>query len=484
MKAVHLQTEYLTEPMGLGMDHPRFYWHCEGGLRQTAYQIICVRENEIIWDSGKIASHSMTHIAYSGESLCSRDRIYWRVRLWDENDLPDSWTESWFELGLLCQKDWQAKWITGDYLPKKNQRYPADCFRKTFSLHGELKQARLYATACGIYEAVLNGQRVGDFQLAPGSTDYRKRIQYQAYDIAALLQKNNTLEVTLCDGWYRGSLGAFGFTNVYGRQTKLLCQLELIYTDGKRETVISDDSWQWSNDGPVRFADLQDGEILDARRCPAFSGHAQIVKEKILPSASDNVPITKHEQFPARQLTTPTGKTVLDFGQNLAGFLSFRAKGAPGQCIRLRLGETLDESGEFTQKNFQLQKPSKEPGQLATVLLITGNGVRLSGSVQPTPRQEILFFCSGGEDYYQTRFAVFGFRYALLETDVGVEASDFNAIAVYSATEATGAFSCSNENINKLVSAAQWSIVRKKSTARNTSLSKSILLMLGRFGFP
>ena len=458
MEAVHLKTEYLTEPLGLGTAQPRFYWNCGSGIRQAAYQIVCTRRDETIWDSGKVASQSMAHIAYGGRALQSRDRVCWRVRLWDENDRPGDWSESWFELGLLHPEDWQAKWITGDYKPRKNTRYPADCFRKSFATDKSIAHARLYITACGLYEAVLNDQRVGDFQLAPGSTDYRKRIQYQTYDVTALLLEKNTLDVTLCDGWYRGSIGAFGFTNVYGRQTKLLCQLELTYADGKRETIFSDESWRWSNDGPVRFADLKDGEIIDAAMRPGLSGHARLAKETVIPTASDNVFPTMHERFGAKQLTTPSGKTVLDFGQNLAGFLTFRAKGVRGKKIRLLLGETLDSSGEFTQANFQLQRPVKEPGQLASILLITGNAGKLRGEKKPTPMQKIVFRCSGGEDRYQTRFAVFGFRYALLEMDAGVEASEFEAIAVYSDLAQTGEFSCSNEKVNRLVSAARWSM--------------------------
>ena len=458
MEAVHLKTEYLTEPLGLGTAQPRFYWNCTGGIRQTAYQIVCARRDEIIWDSGKVVSPSMTHIVYDGTPLHSRDRVCWRVRAWDEDDRPGDWSESRFELGLLHPEDWKAKWITGDYKPRKNTRCPADCFRKTFAAGKGVAQARLYITACGLYEAVLNGQRVGNFQLAPGSTDCRRRIQYQTYDVTEQIQDQNILDVTLADGWYRGSVGAFGFTNVYGRQTKLLCQLELTYADGKQETILSDKSWRWSNDGPVRFADLKDGEIIDAAMQPTFSGHARLAKEIVVPSASDNVSPTMHERFPAKRLTTPSGKTVLDFGQNLAGFFSFRAKGARGKRIRLLLGETLDSSGEFTQANFQLQRPVKEPGKLASILLITGNAGKLRGRKQPTPMQEIVLRCSGGEDCYQTRFAVFGFRYALLETDAGVEASEFEAIAVYSDLAQTGEFSCSNEKVNRLVSAAQWSM--------------------------
>lgn len=460
MRAIRLQTEYLYNPIGLGIRTPRFYWNCQGGKKQTAYRIVASRSGETVWDSGKVPSASMTHILYEGKPLSSRDRVNWSVQLWDEQDIPGETSEAFFEMGLLEAQDWTAKWIAGNYKPKRNTRYPVDCFRKVFSCKTPVTRARLYITACGLYEASLNGQRIGKFQLAPGSTDYRKRLQYQTYDVTELLKAQNTLKISLTDGWYRGSIGCFGPTNVFGRQTKLLCQLEITDTDARKETIISDESWDWSNDGSIRFADLKDGEVIDAGKKPTYGGKTVLTKIKGIPTptTSDNVFPTIHEQFPAKLLTTPSGKKVLDFGQNLAGFVRFRIHGKPGQRIRLLLGETLNENGEFTQSNMQERKPVKEIGQLATVLLITGNGGRIRGKKQPTPMQEILFTCSGGEDQYQTRFSIFGFRYALIETDVPFDPADFKALAVYSDMEQTGDFSCSNEKVNRLFQNTLWSM--------------------------
>lgn len=460
MKAIHLQTEYLTEPLGLGITSPRFYWNCEGGMTQTAWQIIAKRNGETVWDSGKVASGSMTHIQYKGKPLCSRDRIVWSVLLWDENEQPGDWAESWFELGLLEPGDWKGAWITGDYKPKKNVRYPLDCFRKTFITEKNVAKARLYITACGLYEAALNGKRIGAYRLAPGCTDYRKRLQYQTYDVTDLLAKENTFTVQLADGWYRGSIGCYGMTNVFGRESKFLCQLEITYADGKRDILTSGDGWEWSNDGPGRFADLKDGEIYDAGREPSYRGRAKVTAapRNIVPTASDNVFPTEHERFTARLIVTPSGQRVLDFGQNIAGFVAFHVKGKKGQRIRLRMGEILDENGEFTQSNMQAAKPVKEVGKLGQVFLVTGMGEKLPGEKQPTPKQEIVFTCSGGNDCYKTEFAVFGFRYALIETEVDFEPSQFEAIAVYSDLEQTGNFCCSNEKVNQLFGNTVWSM--------------------------
>lgn len=460
MRAIRLQTEYLTRPLGLGITKPRFYWNCEGGAVQTAYQIIARRSGEKVWDSGKVASASMTHICYGGKPLQSRDRIDWQVRLWDENDHPGEWSGSWFEMGLLKKEDWSAKWMTGDYRPRKNVRYPVDYFQKTFPVKGTVARARLYITACGLYKTRLNGRRVGKYCLTPGCTDYRKRLQYQTYDVTDFLAAHNTLEIRLADGWYRGSVGCYGMTNVFGRESKIFCQMEIIYADGSRNTIISDDGWSWSNDGPCRFADLKDGEIYDAGRKPSYRGSARLTKapEDMILAAADNVCPTEQEHFPAKLIITPAGKKVLDFGQNLAGFLSFTVHGEKGQQIKLRLGEMLDEKGEFTQKNIQSVKPVREVGKLGEVFLAVGMGGKLPGEKQMTPKQEILFTCSGGIDHYKTAFAVAGFRYALIETEIEVDPQAFEAIAVYSDMEQTGSFRCSNGKVNQLFHNTLWSM--------------------------
>ena len=359
MKAIRLRTEYLNNPIGIDMVKPRLFWNCEGGVKQTAYQVQAVDgEGNLLWDSGKTESTSM-RVQWGGETLKSRAEVSWKVRLWDETDTEGEWSApAAFELGLLKEEDWQAQWMTGDYKVNKKERYPADCFRKVFSLpetEGKVK-ARLYITACGLYEAKLNGKRVGDFVLAPGVTDYKRRIQYQTYDVGGLLKSGeNVLEVQLADGWYRGSVGAWGLLNQYGTETKVLAQMEITSHKAGEPVryLCSGDDWEWSNDGPIRFADNKDGEDYDARRAPSYQGKAKLTHHPVVPAASDNVALTEHETFSAKKIETPSGATVLDFGQNIAGYVSFSVKAEEGQKIFLRFGEMLDENGEFTQKNIQ-----------------------------------------------------------------------------------------------------------------------------------
>ena len=453
MKATHLQVETLTEPLGLGNAKPRFYWNCEGGVSQTAYRIVCTRDSKTVWDSGKVESASMTHIPYAGWDLRSRDLVTWSVQLWDENGEPGEISESRFELGLLDESDWTAKWIFGNYKPDPRRRYPVDCFKKAFAAK-DIVKAHLYATARGVYDVTINGRRIEDFILAPGSTDYRKRIQVQTYDVTDYIKDSNTVELRLADGWFRGSLAAYGVTNVFGTQTSVLAQLELTHADGSVDTIITDESWAWSNDGPIRFADLQDGEVYNATMKPSYSGKAKVVDapKGVTLCASDNVPVTEHEHF------TPTllpGK-VLDFGQNIAGYLEFRVKGRKGQAFRIICSEYYDTNAQSIVRNAAETKPASGWTQTKLIKKLMSNTV--AGEAVETPLQEILFTCSGGEDVYKTSFTVFGFRYAQVIGDIEFEPEDFTAIALYSDLEQTGDFTCSDERVNQLVRNTRWSM--------------------------
>ena len=469
MKAIRLRTSYLENPIGIDITEPRFYWNCEGGKTQTAYQIIAVRDGKEIWNTGKVQSSSMTHIPYQGETLHSRDMVNWQVQLWDENDVLGEPTEGTFEIGLLKEEDWTAKWITGNYAPDKNKRYPVDCFKKTFALEKEIKNARLYASARGIYDVTVNDRRIEEFILAPGMTDYRKRIQYQTYDVTSLLRpgvqtkSENVIELRLADGWYRGSSAAYGVTNVYGTQTSVIAQLEITYTDGTKETLGTDSSWLWSNDGPISFADLQDGEIYDAGKVPSYAEKAIEVKEKELPNltASNNVPVREKEVFTPKLLIAKDGTKVLDFGQNIAGYLAFEVQGQKGQTLHAICGEILDKDGNVDMSGIQETKPVKGWTQMGLIMKLMGaqsEKKQTKDTYTVTPKQEIWFTCSGKKDAYKTSFAVFGFRYVELHTDIEINPESFKAIAVYSDMEETGEFSCSNPLVNQLYKNTVWSM--------------------------
>ncbi|MGN1099954.1 MAG: family 78 glycoside hydrolase catalytic domain [Christensenellales bacterium] len=434
MKAINLKTEYLVNPVGIDIENPRLIWNCSGGVKQTAYRIVAKTDGETVWDSGRILSDCM-HADYP-EKLSSRQRVEWTVTLRDENDGEGESSQAFFEMGLLSADDWKAKWITGDYRVNKKRRYPVDCFKKTFTATG-VKSARLYITACGLYEAKINGQRVGEFILAPGSTDYRKRIQYQTYNVTDLIKSgNNDLTVELADGWYRGSSGAKGRTNTYGKQTKLYAQLELVGLDGKITAVCTDGTWSWSDDGAIEFADLKDGERVNANKTPSYSGKAKEVKFSANLTASNNVQVKERERFePVELIITPSGKKVLKFPQNLSGYISFKLNAHNGDKIHIMLGEMLDKNGELTLENVQCVHKGKR-----------------------TPLQEFDYICKEGLNEYRPKFFYGGFQYAQIDTTVPFDKENFEAIAVYSAFEETSSFECSHPLINQFYHNTVWSL--------------------------
>lgn len=434
MKAVHLRTEYMKNPVGIDIAVPRLFWHCDGGKRQTAYQIIAWCDGLQVWNTGKVQFSRMTHIPYGGEALQNRQKIQWSVKLWDENDEEGQISTASFEMGLLKESDWKATRITGDYKVDRKKRYPVDCFRKKF-LAENIRSTRLYVTACGLYEGCINGAKVGTYVLTPGHTNYKKRVQYQTYDVTALLEPGeNELTFQLADGWYRGSCGANALKNQYGTETKLLAQLEITDSQGRITRICTDGTWDWSNDGPIRFADNKDGEVYDANAVPSYSGKAKETVNPIVPVASNNVPVEEHETWSAALLTTPSGKHVLDFHQNIAGYLSFRVNAKRGQKIMLRFGEMLDENGEFTQKNIQITKKKCT-----------------------TPLQQVVYTCKDGLNEYKTRFAIFGFQYVEVTMDGELFPEDFTAIAVYSSMERTGWVETSNKLLNRFLESTVWS---------------------------
>lgn len=432
----------MTDPIGIDITCPRFSWTFNNGTKQTAYQIIAKDDKgKLLWDSEKVISSQMHLIKWGGCELTSGTCVEWTVTVWDEKNEPETSEHAHFEMGLLYRSDWKGSWITGNYDIKKKERYPVDCFRKSFELRddAEVLKARAYMTACGVYEGQLNGEKIGDFVLAPGITDYRKRVQYQTVDITGqLVPGRNELTFMLADGWYRGSVGAWGMKNYYGSETKLLAQIEITYADGTSEIIATDDSFAWSDQGPIRFADNKDGEIYDARmeEIPEECWkRAKLTSHDVVPTASNNFPLIEQEKLTDPELIiTPSGKKVLDFKQNIAGIVSFKVEAKAGQKIFLRFGELIRD-GEFTQKNIQCVK--KE--------LIT-------------PLQQVEYICKEGVNAYKTRFAIFGFQYIEIETDVEFRPEDFTAIAVYSDFETTFRFDSSNVLLNKFVANTLWSL--------------------------
>ena len=443
MNAIGLRTEHRKNPVGIGERAPFLSWTCENGIRQTAYEISAFRDGAEIWNSGRVETNRM-NARYEGEAG-SRDRICWRVRLWDENGRQGDWSrEALFELGLLEQECWKAKWIdpeTDDsclisetaWGSTNAAPYHAAAYLRRKFQAKKGGAARLYITCHGLYVAWLNGKRVGDFVLAPGCANYNKSLPYQTCEVTELLKEGeNELLVILGDGWYRSCSGVDGDRFLYGERLGLFCQLE---QEGKI-ICASDESWEASSNGPVRENDMQQGETCDGgREITGWHGVSVGELDRGLLTESVSTPIREQESFPGTLFRTPAGSTVLDFGQNLAGYVEFSLDAHAGQTIRLCHGETLDEKGNFTMANFQPGSRHKEGGI----------------------RQEINYICREGKNHYKPSFTVMGFRYVKVETEIGLEGAVFTAHAVYSDMEELCTFRCSDQRVDQLVRNSIWS---------------------------
>ncbi len=432
MYAVSLKTEHLVNPIGIDIVNPYLSWNCEDGVRQSAYEIEASCGKTVVWNTGKITTDQM-HAQFACP-LKSRQRITWKIRLWDETDQAGEWSQTaFFEMGLLDKADWKAKWINPELTCDPAVHKSASYLRKTFEVEN-VAESRLYVTAHGLYEAWINGRRVGNFVLAPGSYDYDKKLAYQTYDVTDLLcEGKNSVQVILGDGWYRSVSGVDGDRNLYGEDVALFFQLEI---DGNA-VCVSDETWEASQSGAIRENDMQQGEVVDARMQEPCDFHEVKVEAFGIGHlvCSNCMEISEMERFSGKPIKTPNGETVIDYGQNLAGYVEFTLNAHAGDTIVLTHGEALDENGNFTQENFQDRNRHKEGGT----------------------NQRVTYICAEGKNHYKTTFSIWGFRYARVETAIDLSDAVFTSIAVYSKMEQTGSFKCGNEAVNKLVENSIWS---------------------------
>ena len=432
MRAINLKTEHLVDPRGIDVTKPFLSWNCCEGNRQSAWQIKA-RDSTglLLWDSKKRQGNE-TRVLWEEEPLKSREEVYWSVRLWNEADEPGEWSrEACFELGLLRWEDWAAQWINPEQEMQPGKRQPASYLRKSFSIE-DLGKARLYATAHGIYDIWINREHVDGYLLAPGSSQYDRRLQVQTYDVTNLLHKgDNEILVTVGDGWYRGSVHYGMLTDTFGTDIAFLMQLEI---DGQ-PAVVTDGSWEASQNGPLGMNDHMMGEEYDARKNPVRGWHGVEIMDFGFDNlvGTDTPPVVGKEIFHPRLIHTPAGETVLDFGQVIAGIIRFRLTAGAGDRLILTHGETLDENGNFTTKNFQNPQV-------------------------PRCFQRVVYTCRDGENSYQNTKCYFGFRYVRVEGDVPITGEEFEAQAIYSDMEQTGYFTCGNEDVNHLFQNALWSM--------------------------
>ncbi|HTJ10479.1 MAG TPA: family 78 glycoside hydrolase catalytic domain [Dinghuibacter sp.] len=447
LRPAHLLCENLSNPLCIDAAAPRFTWQLTGqtarDVKQTAYELRVATDKsfrEVTWSPGKIASDSSVQVAYRGPALRSGVAYYWQVRVWDNKGHASKWSElqTW-RMGLLHPEDWTASWIEPGYDEDPVMR-PSPLFRKAFNLHKTVKTAIAYITSHGMYEAYLNGKRIGDACLAPGWTSYNKRLQYQAYDVTSLLRNgDNALGAMIGSGWYRSHLAWENQKDVYGKTCGLLLQMVVTYDDGSTETIQTDNTWK-SATGEVTYSEIYNGEIIDARKdagpwtTAGFDDHAWsgvrlpgTPRDNLV--ATWNEPVRKHEVFhPQRIFRTPKGELVVDFGQNLVGWAHLTVNGKAGDSIKLFHAEVLDKEGNFYTTNLRVAK------------------------------QEDIYVLKGGQtETFEPHFTWQGFRYVRVEGFPGdLKPENLEATALYSDMPKTGSFTCSNALINQLQHNIEW----------------------------
>jgi alpha-L-rhamnosidase len=459
-----LRCGYLVNPLGVAPERVRLSWLLEGTgshRSQRGYQVRAAPDEarlatgqELCWDSGRVDSGQSADIPYVGQPLRRGSRYAWQVRVWDEQDTASAWSApATFEVELDPASGWRASWIglgrvrpsfrppSGPADPVARALLPVAHLRRAFRVDKPVASARLYVTARGLYEARLNGSKVGDAVLSPGWTDYAQRIQYQTYDVTGLLRPGeNVLGALLGDGWYCGFIGfdAKRPAAIYGTAPEFLAQLVIGFADGSDQWVVTDGGWQ-GGFGAIRHADLLMGERHDLALEPHGWDSAGF-------DASEWRTVMNHERDSARLVADPgpvirviqeiaprsitsdtAGRPIVDFGQNLVGWVRARVSGPEGTRVRIRHGEALAADGSLYTENLR------------------------------NARQTDEYLTPGGPQVLEPRFTLHGFRYAEISGYPGeADPADLTAVVVHSDIEAAGAFECSEGWLNRLFASIDW----------------------------
>jgi len=453
MRITSLKTEYKSNPIGLETPSPRLFWKLEDERRntvQTAYRIRCASslaqletEKNLLWDTGMVESDQSVHIEYHGPSLSSCQRVYWQVKVWANHGDESAWSEpAYWEMGLLNPGDWQAQWIASGVPEDVSDSAPSPFLRKNFTIEKEIASARVYASALGLYELSINGEKVGHEFFTPGWTAYQKRLQYQVFDVTNLLVRGeNALGAILGDGWYRGYFVWQGNKNLYGEKIALMAQLKITYTDGSENVILSDGSWK-SATGPILKSDIYNGETYDARLeipawdKPGFNDSAWVpVKTLTAPTASlvaseGSVVRITQVLHPIEKIITPKGELVFDMGQNMVGWIQFELKGNAGDLITIDHGEVLDQEGNFYNANLREAKA-----------------------------KDTYIFKGKTLETWRPRFTFHGFRYIRITGFNGeIDLENIEGQVLHSDMEKTGDFTCSDPLINQLQQNIDWGL--------------------------
>ncbi|MHA6279332.1 glycoside hydrolase family 78 protein [Salinimicrobium sp. CAU 1759] len=461
-----LTTENLDNPIGIDVKVPRLSWIStseERGVSQSAYRILVASSGELLekdqgdlWDSGRIVSDESLYIPYEGKTLGSGDAVFWKVKLWDRQGEESDWSEpAQWSMGLLDPSDWKGEWIGldlemgADKLDTTFTRMSARYLRKEIELQKQIRTATAHIAGLGLFELYINGKKISEAVLAPALAEYPKRAYYMSFDVTEdLTQGRNALGVILGNGRYVGvrideielyydssKLTHYGFP-------KMIAQLEVEYTDGSRETIVSDTSWKITADGPILANNAFDGEEYDANKempgwnATGFKDAAWLQAEKVAPGAG----ILSAQMIPPIEVTGEVEPVsisevkqdtfILDMGQNMVGWVNLRVEGKKGDTVSMRFAERLNPDGSLYL----------DPIRTARV-------------------NDIYILKGEEEEVWEPRFTYHGFQYVEVVGYPGEpKLENFTGRVVHDALRLTGQFTTSNEMINQIYQNARWGI--------------------------
>ena len=430
MKITQLKLNHLTNPVGYDLSNPTISYVAEdakGKYQAKARVTVALDEafSEIIYDSGEREDIVSTAFVLPLQ-LQPRTRYFWRVTVTDDaGDTAESEVQ-WFETALYTggKTDgdiWQAKWIT----PAAPKEVQAVVF-KDVEITKPVKRARAYMTGLGVYEFCLDGEKQGDECLLPGYCDYDSWIQYQVF-VLKLKEGNHRFEIILGDGWYKGNYGLRQRYENYGDRLAAIAQIYIEYEDGSEEVIMTDENWQARRSRIVESG-IYSGEVYDAAADISEIFGVEFINlgyERL--SARLSPPITVHEHIrPAEVITSPKGEKILDMGQNMVGWISFRCNAPAGHKIFLQTGEILQE-GCFYRDNLR------------------------------TARSEFTYISDGRERWVRQHFTFYGFRFVKVEGWIGeLKTEDFEGLVIHSEMPWRGDIETSDPLVNQLVHNANW----------------------------
>jgi len=458
LKITNLKLESKKIPLGIDLNSPRFSWNMvseQRDVHQKAYQIIVTTSDKfdddasIVWDSKKVSSDSSIQIYYEGKTLVSNKKYYWKVNVWDQNGGMHTSSPTFWTTGLFQESDWKAKWVgldkaVGNDAPNADKRVlSARRLRKEFEVAKKIKSATAFISGLGLFELYLNGNKIGLQVLAPALSEYNKTSFYMTFDVTKNLQSGkNAIGVILGNGRFFAPRNSIPTKTRTYDFPKVTCQLEIEFEDGSKETIITDESWKLTANGPIRKNNEYDGEYYDARmELPGWDKpnydasnwiNAELVEKPGKNLASQpNEPIKIMEELkPISVKELKPGMFIFDMGQNMVGWVELFVKGNKGNKVQMRFAETLNDDGSIFLENIR-------SAEVTDTYILKGNG----------------------QEKWEPRFTYHGFRFVELTGYPGKpDLSSIKGKVVYDAVETIGSFTCSNPLINSVYKNAYWGI--------------------------